>query len=341
MKRKTFLKSAAGLGFGIATLSSFQTVPSTIEKTTLIPKALKPGDLIGITAPAGCIWNKSHVEKVETILQDMGFKTQVGKTVYLQEGYLAGDDKTRAAELMAMFADQSVKAILTMRGGWGCARILDLLDYEEIKNNPKIVMGFSDITSLINAIYQKTGLITYHGPCGYSSWGDFTVEQMTYALIGGKPYTMKNPTSNKTDLKTWVNGTAQGRLIGGNLTVMVSMIGTEYEPHWGGKLLFLEEIGEEPYRVDRMLWQMKQAGVFKQINGLIIGSFRKCEPEEPHKSFTLEEVFQQHFEHAGFPVYQGASFGHIAPKFTLAIGTHAQMDADNFTIQLLERPTLP
>lgn len=334
MKRRRFITTTAGLAVGSYALASFAQV---IEEPSKKPKALMKGDLIGITGPAGSIWNKAHIKKVQDILANLGFRTTLGETLYKQDGFLAGNDELRAKELMEMFEDKSIRGILTMRGGWGCARILDSLDYKVIANNPKVVMGFSDITSLVNAIYSKTGLVTFHGPCGYSSWGDFSTNHVLKAAVSGDPFVMKNPADNVKDLKTWSSGKASGKLVGGNLTVVVSMIGTEYEPNWNGKILFLEEIKEEPYRVDRMLWQLKQAGVFKRINGLVIGSFRKCEPEEPEKSFSLDEIFEQHFKHASFPVYQGASFGHIAPKFTLPIGINAEMDADGFTITTLER----
>ncbi len=340
MKRSDFIKSSAGLVAGTTLLSSFTKADSDYQdaiKSSPLPRRLVKGDLVGITAPAGSIWNKAHIDKIEKLLHEQGFKTRLGKTLYEQDGYLAGNDNMRAAELMEFFEDKSVKAIVTMRGGWGCARILDLLDYDLIRNNPKIIIGFSDITSLINAIYRNSGLITYHGPCGYSSWGDFTMSQVTTALVIGKPFLLKNPTNYKDDLKTWIPGKSQGKLIGGNLTVMTSLIGTTHEPNWRDKILFLEEIGEEPYRVDRMLWQMKQSGVFNLINGLVLGSFKDCVPEEPHKSFSLDEVFSQHFSNAKFPVYQGAAFGHITPKFTLPIGVLAEMDADNFTIRTLDR----
>lgn len=338
MKRRKFIQNTAALAVGAYTLSSFENQDD--EKKIIKPKGLIKGDLIGITAPAGSIWNKAHITKIQGILENLGFKTTVGKTCYEQDGFLAGSDKMRAEELMDMFQNKSIRGILTMRGGWGCARILDLLDYQSIAANPKVIMGFSDITSLINAIYTKTGLVTYHGPCGYSSWGDFSTDEVMKTLALGLPRTLKNPDNNLEDLKTWSSGTAQGRLVGGNLTVIASMVGTSYEPNWNNKLLFLEEIKEEPYRVDRMLWQMKQSGVFNKIKGVIIGSFRKCEPEEPEKSFSLDGIFDQHFAQAKFPVYQGASFGHIAPKFTLGIGLLSEMDANNFTIKILEKSVI-
>ena len=342
MKRNDFIKSTVGLIAASTVLSSFNNRPDAGQKdrTKIIPKGLLKGDIIALTAPAGSIWNRNHIEKMQTLLAEMGFKTRLGKTLYEQDGYLAGNDELRAAELMGFYEDKSIKAILTMRGGWGCARILDLLDYEIIRKNTKIIIGFSDITSLVNAIYTRSKVITFHGPCGYSSWGDFTQEQVTNALVLGKSFLMKNPSHHKSELKTWVSGKAKGELIGGNLTVILSLIGTAYEPNWYGKILCLEEIGEEPYRVDRMLWQMKQAGIFNKITGLIIGSFKNCEAEEPHKSFSLEEVFTQHFSDFRTPVYQGAAFGHIGPKFTLPIGVLAEMDADAFTIKTLEMSVL-
>lgn len=336
MKRSKFLKTSATVIAGGMALTSFKSVE--IEaKSKVLPKALLKGDIIGITAPAGSIWNAAHIDKVQKILHDMGFQTRLGKTLYEQEGYLAGSDEMRASELMSFYKDKTISAILTMRGGWGCQRILDLIDFDIIKRNPKIIIGFSDITSLINVIYDQTGIISYHGPCGYSSWGDFTVEQVKNALVYGQPFTMKNPSNYKEDLKTWVSGKAQGELIGGNLTVLSALIGTKYAPNLRNKILFLEEIGEEPYRVDRMLWQLKQANVFREIKGLVLGSFRKCQPEEPEKSYQLAEVFDQHFSSLSIPVFQGAAIGHIAPKFTVPIGVLAEMDADGFTIKTLER----
>lgn len=335
MKRRGFILKTAGLAIGAYALSSIQD--DVLSEPIRKPKGLNKGDLIGITGPAGSIWNKAHITKVQKKMEELGFRTTLGKTLYEQDGFLAGNDEMRAAEFMDMIENKSIRAILTMRGGWGCGRILDRLDYKVISANPKIIIGFSDITSLINAIYTKTGLVTFHGPCGYSSWGDFTTNQTIKSVALGEPYTMKNPSDNLDDLKTWSSGTAKGRLVGGNLTVISSMIGTRFENNWKDKLLFLEEIGEEPYRVDRMLWQLKQAGVFSKINGVILGSFKDCGPEEPEKSFSLDEIFEQHFKGAAFPVYQGASFGHITPKFTLPVGVLAEMDADKFTISTLEK----
>lgn len=337
MERRKFIRNTAGIIAGGALLSSFE---SESEDQKIVPKSLRLGDYVAITGPAGSIWNKWHITKIEEKMKSLGYKTKLGKTLYEQQGYLAGSDQMRADELMGFFKDKSVKAILTMRGGWGCARILDLLDYSVIRQNPKIIMGFSDITSLVNAIYSQTGLVTYHGPCGYSSWKEFTTSQVLNALVNGESYVMKNPEDYLEGLQTLSSGKAKGELIGGNLTVVVSMIGTKYEPDWNNKILLLEETTEEPYRIDRMLWQMKQRGVFKKVKGVVLGSFHKCEPEEPEKSFSLQEVLEQHFKDVSFPVYQGATFGHLEPKFTLPLGLSAEIDADQFTITTLERSVI-
>lgn len=345
MKRRKFIQSVAGLGVASIVLPSFQSNEKSQHSSTdspqkIIPKGLIKGDIIGITGPAGAIYEPHTITRMTDRLTELGFKFKLGKTLYERFGYLAGSDQMRADELMEFYQDTSIKAILTMRGGWGCARILDLLDYEVIKQNPKVLMGFSDITSLINAVYLRTGIVTYHGPCGYSTWTDFSTIYVTKAVAAGVPFTMKNPEDYLTDLLTLSPGKAQGELIGGNITVLVSMIGTPYEPNWQDKILFLEETNEEPYRIDRMFWQMKQAGIFNKVKGIVFGSFNKCFPEEPEKSFTLHEILEQHFTGLSIPVYMGATFGHMSPKFTLPIGVLAEMDADNFTIKTLERSVM-
>lgn len=342
MQRRKFIQNVAGIGIASFVLPSFQSTDallqtSTISSPKIYPKALLKGDIIAITGPAGAIYEPEYITRITDRLTELGFKYKLGKTLNERYGYLAGTDEMRAQELMDFYEDTSVKGILTMRGGWGCARILDLIDYSVIVANPKILMGFSDITSLVNAVYTKTNVITFHGPCGYSTWTDFSTDYVSLALASGAPFTMKNPDDYLGGLKTLTAGKAEGELVGGNLTVMVSMIGTPYEPDWQDKILFLEETNEEPYRIDRMFWQMKQAGIFEKINGLVFGSFNKCEPEEPEKSFTLQEVLDQHFLGQKFPVYQGATFGHMSPKFTLPIGVRAELDADKFTIRTLEK----
>jgi len=345
MKRRKFIRNVAGITAASVVLPSFR-IPQNLNgseaagKTKTICKAILKGDTIAITGPAGAIYEPETIDRITNRLTELGFKYKLGKTLYERYGYLAGTDQVRADELMEFYKDSTVKAILTMRGGWGCARILDLLDYEVIRQNPKILMGFSDITSLVNAVYTKTGQVTFHGPCGYSTWTDFSTGYVTKAIAVGAPFTMKNPDDFLDHLHTLSPGIAEGELVGGNITVIVSMIGTAYEPDWQDKILFLEETNEEPYRIDRMFWQMKQAGIFSKVKGIVFGSFNKCFAEEPEKSFTLHEVLEQHFKGLSIPVYMGATFGHMSPKFTLPIGVMAELDADNFTIRTLERSVM-
>jgi len=335
MQRRKFIKNT-GILLGGSTLLTSITFQETEKQNKLLAKALVKGDLIALTAPAGALSNESSIERIEKRMKELGFKTIRGKSLTEREGYLAGTDENRAKEINEFFENKDVKAILTMRGGWGCARILDLLDYDLIKKNPKVIMGFSDITSLIIGIYQKTGLITFHGPTGSSSWKEYSTKNVFKTLVNGEKYILENPSDYKQDLETLSPGKAYGELMGGNLTVVVSLIGTPYEPDWNQKILFLEDTDEEPYRIDRMLWQLKLAGVFKKVNGIVLGGFTKCEPEEPEKSFSLNEVFEQHFKDISIPVYKGAAFGHILPKFNLPIGVLAEINADNKTIALLE-----
>jgi muramoyltetrapeptide carboxypeptidase len=333
--RRIFLKQAGMLGLALPLLG-FKNTPLPAEITPIKPPALKPGDTIAITAPAGAIFNPTAAEKFTAVLQQMGFRVVQGKTLTEKYGYLAGPDKSRAEELNTFFLDKEVKGIIAMRGGWGCARMLPYVDFEAIRNNPKVLMGFSDITSLLIAAYNKTGLVTFHGPVGYSSWNDFSVDYVKRVLIQKETVMMMQPAFCKEKLCTLTTGKAKGVLVGGNLTVVASLIGSGYLPDWKGKILFLEETEEEVYRIDRLLTQLKTAGILESISGFIFGDCVKCEPEEPEKSLTLMQVFNDHIKPLGIPAFYGSMIGHIENKFTLPIGIEAEMDAATGMIRLVE-----
>ncbi|HLC83512.1 MAG TPA: LD-carboxypeptidase [Bacteroidia bacterium] len=300
------------------------------------PPSLKTGDTIAISSPAGAVWDDAQVEKFVSILENSGFQVKRGQTLKERYGYFAGTDEFRASEISNFFLDKNVNAIFCMKGGWGCARILDKLNFEMIKNNPKIIMGFSDITSLLIAINSKTGLATYHGPVGNSGWNDFTVKYVKEVLVDKKIVSYAYPEDDSDKHYTINEGKAKGILVGGNLTVLANMIGSEYLPDWKNKILFLEETGEEPYRVDRMLTQLKLAGVLNNISGFVFGKCVKCEAEEPEKAFTLKEVLEQHIKPLGIPAFYGAMIGHIVNKYTMPIGIEAEIDASLGLIKLLE-----
>ncbi len=335
--RRKFIKSAGLLSISPLLLSTnnldTKTKPLPVK---LKPPALKEGDTIAITSPAGAVWEETQVETFSTILKNLGFKVELGKTIKEKHGYFAGNDDLRAKELNDFFADKNIKGVFSMKGGWGCARILDKLNYKLIQNNPKVIIGFSDITSLLIAITTKTGLVTFHGPVGNSGWNDFTKGVFVNTVMKNKSFTYPANPSTEEAIITINSGKASGELIGGNLTVLTSIIGSEYLPDWKGKILFLEDAKEEPYRIDRMLTQLKLSGILSQLNGIIFGKCAKCVPEEPHKSFTLQEVLQQHLVPLKIPTFYGAMTGHIENKLTLPIGINANMNADTGEISLNE-----
>jgi muramoyltetrapeptide carboxypeptidase len=226
-----------------------------------------------------------------------------------------------------------------VKGGWGCGRVLDKIDYEQLKKNPKIILGFSDMTSLLNAIYQKTGLITFHGPVGNSSWEKFSLNSFQDIVCRGGVSYQKPEFPQLQLFSAWQSGEAMGELIGGNLTVFCSLLGTPYWPSCTGKILFLEETHEEPYRIDRMLNSLRLAGVFDEISGVIFGQFNDCNEEKPLESFTLEEVVRHQLKGYSFPVIWGAPIGHVKDKWTLPIGMQVTMKAEDLSLKLM-RPAV-
>lgn len=334
MERRRFIRNL-GLGAGLfaatpsfARESQFQFASNPVS---IPPPQLKKGDLVALMAPAGAIFNDDTVSKATAALVGMGFRVKVGETATKVYGYLAGDDEFRAREFMNFISDKEVKAIVALRGGWGCARMLKYIDLTLIPDNPKVICGFSDITTLLLAIYKQTGLVTFHGPVGNSTWEGPTTENFLNVVQRNKvPLVMGNP-----ETKMIASGTASGVLLGGNLSIICSLIGSPYLPDFTGSILFMEETEEEPYRIDRMLTQMEMAGILDQVNGVVIGTCAKCEPEEPAKSFTLDEVFDQHFGSRKYPVIKNFAIGHIKDKFTLPVGIPAELNADKGTLTLL------
>lgn len=311
------------------------SLPELVVRPKVKPPALKAGDTVAITSPAGAVWDNAQVEKFAGIVRSLGFKVKLGQTLTEKFGYLAGTDELRAREVNALFADKEVKAIFCMKGGWGCARILDKLDYELIAGNPKVIIGFSDITSLLIAINSRTGLVTFHGPVGNSGWNDFSVDYIKRVLMEGEKVEYAYPVGEEQPY-TLASGKAKGTLIGGNLTVLAGIIGTAYLPLWKDTILFLEETKEEPYSIDRMLTQLKLAGVLYELKGFVFGKCVKCDAEEPLKAFTFKEVLEQHIKPLGIPAFYGAMIGHIENKYTMPIGIEAEFDANSGIIKLLE-----
>lgn len=339
--RRHFVKNTALLSsLALLNLSFTPLNDSMRPIAKLKAKRLKSGDKIAVVSPAGAVWDESQVEKFVSILKNSGFKVVQGKTLKNKHGYFSGTDMARAKELNEFFTDKDIKGIFCMKGGWGCARILDKLDFNAILQNPKVIIGFSDITTLLNAIYARTGLITFHGPVGNSGWNDFTTNVFKSVIINAEQTVFPVGPDAEDKIITLSKGTAAGNLVGGNLSVISSLIGSGYLPDWKEKILFLEETTEEPYRIDRMLTQLKLAGVFKQLSGIAIGKFVKCEAEEPQKAFTFMQVLEQHFKTLGIPVFYGLMTGHIENKLTLPVGAEVSMNADTGILQLKESAVL-
>lgn len=313
-------------------------MPDRMPDHILKPPKLKVGDTVGLINPASPV-DLEDVEYTEKALAKLGLKVKRGAHILDEYGYLAGKDRDRAADIQAMFADDSVKALLTLRGGWGCNRILPLLDYNLIRQNPKIIMGYSDITSLLLAIYARSGMVTFHGPVGTSEWNQFSLGYFQRILFNGGAVKMVNPV--RISGEAIAPGKATGRIVGGNLSVLTSMVGSPYLPDWNQTILFVEEIGEDIYRIDRMLTQLKIAGILDQIAGFIFAQCRNCTPgEDDDPSLTLPQVLSDIIKPLGIPAWYGSAIGHIPDKFTIPIGVPVEIDANNATIQMLENAVI-
>ena len=336
MDRKKFLGLMGGSG--MASLLSTSKFTSQ-SKEPLKPAPLRSNDTIGLVSPASIVGDDKKYDEVVTRIKQLGFKVKEGPHARDKFGYFAGTDEQRAQDLNAMFADPEVDAIMPFRGGWGANRILEFLDYELIAQNPKILVGYSDITSLLLAIYAKTGLITFHGPVAKSIWTYFTREEFQKALSNVQMHTLARPTGDEYkqygSLTTITPGKASGRIVGGNLTVLTAMIGSEYLPDWNNKILFLEDVGEDVYRIDRMLTQLKLSGVLDQISGFIFGQCTGCDYDES-QGFTLDEILNQHIKPLGIPAYSGALIGHIDDMLTLPVGLSVDINADEGSISFKE-----
>jgi muramoyltetrapeptide carboxypeptidase len=308
------------------------------------PARLREGDTVGLIMPASPIPDRFDLDIVVETITAMGLKPKLGKHLLDSTGYLAGEDKARAADVNAMFADRDVRAVFAVRGGWGCARVLPYLDWSTIKANPKLLIGYSDITALHMAIAAKAGFATLHGPTAGSSWGKLSWDNFRAIAFEGATPTYQNPVATDDRLvqragrvRTFRGGKAKGRLVGGNLTVLAALMGTPYLPDFAGKILFLEDIDEAEYRIDRMLTQLSLAGVLGKLSGVVFGTCSNCRASGGTLGgFTLSEVFEHHFAPLGVPAFEGLQFGHAGEQFTLPIGIEAEMDADAGTLRMLE-----
>jgi muramoyltetrapeptide carboxypeptidase len=310
----------------------------------LFPARLRPGDTIGLINPSGAVYERTPYEETHERLHALGFQVKEGEHLRARYGHMAGTPQQRADDLHAMFRDPEVAGILAMTGGSGANRVLPLLDYDLIAEHPKFLGGFSDVTALITAVHVRTGLVTFHSPLGRSEWNAFSVEHFHAVAMDTQDHTLRNVQVTGDDqvpqdgrITTLNGGMAQGPLIGGNLAVLTSLAGTPYWPSFDGAILFLEDVNEYIYRIDRMLSTLMLTGALERVAGVVLGGFTDCKPSEgSFGSLTLDEVFDDYFGGLGVPVYWGAQFGHVRRKFTLPVGVQAEIDADAGTLRLLE-----
>lgn len=334
MTRRDVLVLGAGLGM----VGSGGLAAAGMPGESRVPAGLKVGARVALIAPASASSSPEEVDGAIESVKGWGFEPVLGPSALMQEGYFAGSDTNRASDLKWAFEDESIEGIIAIRGGYGCARILSRLDFGLIKRHPKVLMGYSDLTALLVAITQETGLATFHGPVGSSSSSEFATNWMHNVIREGFVGELECPTTDDPDfaLRTVVGGVGEGRLLGGNLSVLASVCGSKWQMKGEGAIMFLEDIGEAPYRIDRMLTQLILANCFKGCKGVLVGQFTGCDAKAPDSPWKVSDVVIDRLSGLGIPVLAGCPIGHVKDKWTLPLGVRAKVDADRKTVELLE-----
>jgi muramoyltetrapeptide carboxypeptidase len=338
-------QAVAGLGAAALPFSASLTRAAASPASGPVrPPRLREGDVLGLVAPAGFIADRFGLAEIEETVRAMGLVPRAAPHLLDREGYLAGSDEARAGDLMAMFADDGVHAVMAVRGGWGSARLLPYLDFAAIAQKPKLFAGFSDNTALHLALTARTGMHSIHGPNAAASWPQQAWESFRRIAFDGAMPTYSVPPRGGAGLagpapalRTFRGGKARGRLLGGNLTVLSALVGTPYLPDFTGAILFLEDTNESEYRIDRMLTQLALAGLLDKLAGVVFGQCTRCHnPDGGYSNFTVYEVLDRRLAPLGVPAFQGAMIGHIAAQVSMPMGVMAEIDADAGTIRMLE-----
>lgn len=345
MNRREFLALAAAGALGLSGCATVTPNSAAGGRLALIkPPRLKPRALVGLVAPSGVVTDAT-IERCVRNLEALGFSVKTSANIRKGWGGYAGTVKERVDDLHAMFADREVAGMWVARGGSGAAALLPHLDYGLIARNPKILVGYSDITALHLAIQRHAGLVTFHGPGAGTTQGEYSLihqyamlmsPQATYRMDGSPINADRGERESAFKRVTWKSGVSEGRLTGGNLSVLTALIGTPYAPDIRDALLCLEDVSEAPYRIDRMLTHLHQSLGLDTIAGAALGVFSRCEPRDNEPSLTLREVLDQHFATSPVPAAYGLSFGHIAENLTLPFGIRARLDSGEGTLTLLE-----
>ncbi len=351
-RRKFIITSSLTAGTILASKASSAKLSMASNELLLPikPQRLTKGDTIGLIAPGSGIGRLSF-EKAIANLKKLGFKPHYTKNLRVNKSFLGGTDQQRVDDIHYMFSNTDVKGILCIRGGYGSNRLLPLIDYELIRNNPKVFMGYSDITALLYGIYSQTGLVCFHGPVGISSFTGYSTDIFIKELAKAKSkIIIKRPKEWAEKLDTTYKvvkinpGIAKGKLVGGNLSVLVALIGTPYDIDFTDKIVFLEDIGEKPYRIDRMLTQLVQSGKLGKAAGVALGIFKECDyaPEDEgyDTSLSLQEVLKDRLSNLQIPIVYGLPFGHIKDNATIPFGIQAKLNVDENSLTIMEPAVL-
>jgi muramoyltetrapeptide carboxypeptidase len=332
-----------GAAFGLA--RPFAAAAAAAADMPRKPPRLRAGDTVGLVAPAMFSDDLLQVEQVKAAIAGMGLVAKVAPHVTARYGYLAGNDRMRADDLNAMYADAAVRAVFAIQGGWGSARLLPFLDWDVIRRNPKLLVGFSDITALHLAFAARAGFPTIHAPNADNGWQEISRDSFRSLAFAAATPLFRNPDPGGLDplaQERWRTATirpgkAAGILVGGNLSVLCSLVGTPWLPDFEKKILFLEDTGEAEYRIDRMLTQLGLAGLLAKAAGIVFGQCTRCTGgTADYSGFTVPQLLQQHLAPLGVPAFHGANIGHVANQFSIPEGVRAEIDADAGTIQILE-----
>jgi muramoyltetrapeptide carboxypeptidase len=345
MDRRTFLLGAGAAG----TLLSQATTASGLK--LIKPKSLQPGDTVAIITQSTFVTDPDLIEKVTRTIKYFELKPRLGKNVRKKWGYAGGTIPERLEDLHWAFRDPEIKGVFCIRGGYAAGHLLPDVDYDLIRRNPKVFIGYSDITALHLAIHKNAGLVTFHGPVTTSAFTPFTQECYKRALFDTKPLgALTNPKETNLlrpahNLRTVRGGKARGPLMGGNLSLIAATMGTPYEIDTRGKILFLEDVEEQPYQIDRMLTNLRLAGKLQAAAGIIWGECEGCRPKEfrpsfPDGNFALGEVVDNIFGGLKVPVLSGLTIGHTNDQLTLPYGVTATLDADAGTVTVEESATV-
>jgi muramoyltetrapeptide carboxypeptidase len=314
------------------------------SKTTIRPPRLSPGTRVALVAPAGPLLELDDQQRAVELCRALGWEPVLAPNAGAQHGYLAGTDAQRLGDLNAALSDDSIGAIWCIRGGYGLTRILAGVNYAAARRHPKVVLGFSDVTALLLALHQQTGLITFHGPVARHDMTRFTrthLEQVVANAAPAGPLSVPPPPADvlvplQHRVISLAGGKAEGPLIGGNLSLVQCLVGTPYLPSLDGAILFLEDVGEELYRIDRMLSHLRLAGQLERVAGVALGRFTDMSRRGSDGATGLDRVFRDYFAPLGVPVVLGLPFGHVADQWTLPMGTRARLDGDAGTLEVME-----